>query len=201
MKVAELTQQRGLIASGKIPAVTYNYQLVPGPGERHIEPVRALQKIGRAPVNKSQIHHIRLMPLEPVYSTEVNGQPFVMEVTEAVFLTGEISQNSTQMFFLAPVKSQERNAAEFRACPLLPFAEFFYLGYDKLGFLWIDITSSESSAHMKPLTPVLIPQGRSQLPLCFHIGRIIQGCSLVLSGKCNDPGSARELTHLNPSRL
>jgi putative transposase len=23
----------------------------------------------------------------------------------------------------------------------------------------------------------------------------------VLSGKCNDPGSARELTHLNPSRL
>jgi hypothetical protein len=24
---------------------------------------------------------------------------------------------------------------------------------------------------------------------------------LVLSGKCNDPGSARELTHLNPSRL
>jgi hypothetical protein len=25
--------------------------------------------------------------------------------------------------------------------------------------------------------------------------------NLVLSGKCNDPGSARELTHLNPSRL
>jgi hypothetical protein len=25
--------------------------------------------------------------------------------------------------------------------------------------------------------------------------------SWVLSGKCNDPGSARELTHLNPSRL
>jgi hypothetical protein len=25
--------------------------------------------------------------------------------------------------------------------------------------------------------------------------------SYVLSGKCNDPGSARELTHLNPSRL
>jgi transposase len=24
---------------------------------------------------------------------------------------------------------------------------------------------------------------------------------LLLSGKCNDPGSARELTHLNPSRL
>jgi hypothetical protein len=24
---------------------------------------------------------------------------------------------------------------------------------------------------------------------------------VVLSGKCNDPGSARELTHLNPSRL
>jgi hypothetical protein len=23
----------------------------------------------------------------------------------------------------------------------------------------------------------------------------------VLSGKCNDPGSARELTHINPSRL
>jgi transposase-like protein len=23
----------------------------------------------------------------------------------------------------------------------------------------------------------------------------------LLSGKCNDPGSARELTHLNPSRL
>jgi hypothetical protein len=25
--------------------------------------------------------------------------------------------------------------------------------------------------------------------------------SPLLSGKCNDPGSARELTHLNPSRL
>jgi hypothetical protein len=23
----------------------------------------------------------------------------------------------------------------------------------------------------------------------------------LLSGKCNDPGSARELTHINPSRL
>jgi DNA-binding PadR family transcriptional regulator len=32
-------------------------------------------------------------------------------------------------------------------------------------------------------------------------GQIYPALEVLLSGKCNDPGSARELTHLNPSRL
>jgi hypothetical protein len=35
----------------------------------------------------------------------------------------------------------------------------------------------------------------------FFPGAAGNGLNVLLSGKCNDPGSARELTHLNPSRL
>jgi hypothetical protein len=35
----------------------------------------------------------------------------------------------------------------------------------------------------------------------FFPGAAGNGLNVLLSGKCNDPASARELTHLNPSRL
>jgi hypothetical protein len=51
------------------------------------------------------------------------------------------------------------------------------------------------------LTAVCLKNQQRDIELILIQGISFDKHSRLLSGKCNDPGSARELTHLNPSRL
>jgi hypothetical protein len=54
-----------------------------------------------------------------------------------------------------------------------------------------------------PWRSVSVMEEKEEFILHFKSGKYTVSAlaQMLLSGKCNDPGSARELTHLNPSRL
>jgi transposase-like protein len=105
-----------------------------------------------------------------------------------------IPQGSKETVIEAIDTAVRAGARQTRACEIVGITPRTLQNWHRGG------TEDKRKGAQKNVVRKLSDEEREQI-LSLCTSERFKDMTPLLSGKCNDPGSARELTHLNPSRL